>query len=135
MRHKFCVLLIGSLLACGSFSGCGSGSKLVQLRGVVTYAGKPIPLGKIVFTPDTNQGNSGAQGFAAIEAGKFDTAGRTGRGSMPGPVLVKIEGYSVAPANSDAWLGKPLFTKPYEQKLVISTGQTELAIEIPATHK
>lgn len=123
------------LLGAASLPGCGSGSPTVPLRGQVLHAGKPIPVGKIVFMPDTSKGNNGAQGFAAIEDGKFDTAARSGRGSMPGRIVVKIEGYHPAPTNSDAWLGKPLFAKPYEQALVISPGQGDLTIEIPASYK
>lgn len=115
--------------------GCGSANKAVDLQGEVSYAGKPIPLGKIVFTPDTSRGNSGPQGFAAIEQGKFNTTVRTGRGSVPGHVIVKIEGFETATAGSDGFLGKPLFEKPYEQAIEINAGQEALTISIPASHK
>lgn len=108
------------LLAVTLGTGCGSKSSQVPVRGEVRFRGSPIPLGKIVFSPDTTRGNSGPQGFAAIENGRFDTSAKTGRGSVPGPVVIKVEAYEASPLGGDAFLGKALFSKPYQQDLIIT---------------
>jgi hypothetical protein len=57
----------------------------------VTFDGKPVPAGQIVFEPDAGSDNSGAQGFAEIRDGKYDTRG--GTGVIGGPHRVRIAGF------------------------------------------
>src|SRR5690606_14257145 len=69
-------LLLASLLV-----GCGGGGPaLYDVSGAVTLDGKPVPFGRITFTPDLSKGNSGGPGYAGIVDGKFTTASATGRG-------------------------------------------------------
>ena len=58
-------------------AGCmgDPGPKRYRVSGEITFDGKPVPHGEIVFTPDSGQGNSGPQGIAIIQNGHFDTKG------------------------------------------------------------
>lgn len=63
-------LLVGAL----ALAGCGKEpANVVHVSGTVTFDGKPVPLGMIVFEPDPSKSNSGRQGHADIKDGKFDT--------------------------------------------------------------
>ena len=82
-------------------TGCGGdgGPKRFHLSGTVTFNGKPIPAGSIVFQPDTAKGNSGPQGVAEIRDGKYDTS--DGKGMIGGPHIVRITGFDRAAASED----------------------------------
>ena len=69
--------------------GCGPTS--AEISGTVTFDGKPIPRGRIYFSPDAARNNDGPQGFAEIRDGKYDTR-LNGRGASGGPTIVRIEG-------------------------------------------
>ena len=76
-----------------SLSGCGGGNVGYHASGVVNFDGKPIPMGKIYFTPDTSKKNVGATGFATIKNGAYNTASTDGKPQLGGPMIVKIEGF------------------------------------------
>jgi hypothetical protein len=73
-------------------AGCSSGDRTYQLSGAITYEGKPVPAGHIVFEPDTNASNTGGSGFAKIKDGHYDTSILDGRGIVGGPHVVRIYG-------------------------------------------
>ena len=81
-------------IAVATVAGCGNNGDPRQhnLSGTVTFAGKPIPAGSIVFEPDSAKGNSGPQGAADIRDGKYDTKA-TGKGTLGGPYIVRITGF------------------------------------------
>ncbi len=56
-------------------AGCGAGNepKTYHVSGTVTFAGKPVPVGTILFVPDAGKANRGPTGYAVIREGKFDT--------------------------------------------------------------
>ncbi|MGB9689681.1 hypothetical protein [Thermogutta sp.] len=82
-------LLIISVFTVG-FSGCSKGGpKTYHVSGTVTFDGKPVPAGSILFEPDQTKGNTGPAGFAKIKDGKFDTR-NNGRGTIGGPHVVRI---------------------------------------------
>jgi hypothetical protein len=81
-----CVVVAMSL----ALLGCG-GVRRVEVSGEVKFGGKPIPAGRIYFTPDSSKGNNGPQGFTAIKDGRFDTRDG-GQGATGGPTIVKIAG-------------------------------------------
>ncbi len=93
-RKQFAILLtsLGCLLSQSCGAG-GSSTKLFDVSGSVTHAGKPVPYGSILFVADTAEGNSGPQGVATIENGKFNTA-EAGRGVVGGAYTVIIKGRS-----------------------------------------
>lgn len=79
-----------------------------ELSGQATFAGKPIPFGRILLQPDTERGNQGPAGIADINDGQFHT--RTGKGHVGGPHLVKIiatDGTRPASADVDNSLFPP----------------------------
>ena len=73
-----------------------SGVERHKLSGKVTYQGKPVVKGSIIFEPDTAKGNSGPQGFAAIQDGSY-TTDKFGRGAISGPLIVRISGQIETP--------------------------------------
>src|SRR5262245_33681227 len=82
----------GTLLVMLLLTGCSSGERTYQLSGAVTYDGKPVPGGHIIFEPDTNAANNGGSGFAKIKDGHYDTTILDGRGTVGGPHVVRIYG-------------------------------------------
>ncbi|UUO07788.1 hypothetical protein M4951_05625 [Blastopirellula sp. J2-11] len=103
-----CLLLIGGI----ALPGCWSeSSDQIVISGEATYDGKPIPVGELIFTPDTKQGNKGPQGRAKIKDGKFTTAG-SGRDVVGGPYQVELKAFDgVAFEGRELVVeeGKPLF--------------------------
>jgi len=72
----------------GGSAGCG-GSKLVQVKGVVTLDGKPLSLATITFNPIEGAGRS-ASGLSD-EDGNFElTTLRTNDGAAPGEYKVTV---------------------------------------------
>ena len=98
-------------------AGCGSSdSSRFDLSGTVTYDGKPVPVGYMVFASDSAAGNAGPGAQADIRDGKFSTP--TGRGTIGGPHVVSIFGFDGKPyqmaEDGEAPpminpMGKPLF--------------------------
>ena len=125
------VLLVFCALAIAS-TGCDSkNSDRIDISGRVTYAGQPVPKGRIDFLPDPKQGGLGPAGYAMVVDGKFDTSS-AGRGPVPGPQLVRIAGFSDEAATIDEVShGKPLFDI-YETTIRIDAEQRALNFDIPA---
>ncbi|HBO43340.1 MAG TPA: hypothetical protein DD670_05285 [Planctomycetaceae bacterium] len=89
------VLRVFAILACGltPLAGCGGDkAERYSLTGQVTYQGKPVPAGHLVFEPDASKGNQGPQGFANIENGRYATD-QFGRGAVSGPLVVQITAF------------------------------------------
>ncbi len=82
-------LVLAGLVGC---LGCSPGERVYQLSGTITYAGKPVPAGHIIFEPDNNADNKGGPGFAKIKDGRYDTSILDGHGVMGGPHIVRIQG-------------------------------------------
>ena len=61
-----------------------------DVSGRVTFAGNPIPTGRVVFEPDTSRGGTGMTSIADIINGHYVT--RPGRGFGGGPCRVTIYG-------------------------------------------
>lgn len=114
-----------SWIICLAFVGCSGGDTQTRFRisGDVKYAGQPVPFGEILFTPSGAKGNSGAQGIANINGGKYDTAGSRAPGIAGGPTIIRVT------AHSDA-KGKLLVEYEYEADL--PKADSTLDIDIPA---
>jgi len=84
------VALFAMLLIGGSLVGCGGESDRYEVSGTVTFHGRPVPGGRILFVPDRGKGNAGTGSVAEIHEGKYRT--RTGKGSVGGPHQVTIYG-------------------------------------------
>lgn len=85
------LLLAALLLLVPGCSRAPDGPKRSTLSGVVTYGGKPVRGGRIVFSPDDKKGNSGPGAIAFIREGEYETP--PGHGVISGPHLVDILGY------------------------------------------
>lgn len=81
--------LTGLAVLCAA--GCGDGNDDRHLTGTVTFDGKPVAAGVIYFDPDGTKGHTGAQGYAIIKNGRFDTRDG-GRPISPGPLIARISG-------------------------------------------
>ena len=115
------------LMAC--VIGCGDdGIKRYRMYGTITFKGKPVPDGTIVFdSPDAGIGG----GFAPIKkGGEYDTE-IDGRGHLGGSVKVQITGFH-PPKNPGAWEDQiPLF-EPYMVTIDLPTKKSEMDFEVPA---
>lgn len=100
------LLLHGALLSV-ALAGCDRGPARYNVAGKVTFLGQPVPAGMIYFDADVTRNNNGAQGFAFIKDGAYNTAAQ-GKGSGGGPVVVRIQGYDGKSGN-DLPYGQPLF--------------------------
>lgn len=120
-------------LTCISAAACSKSEFNRQpISGQITYAGKPVESGFIVFEPDSEKGNRGPQGYASIVRGKYQTS-ETGKGTVGGPVKVKIVGLK-PPREASEDSGLPLF-EPYEIAIEIAANTTTLNFEVPLSSK
>lgn len=119
---------------CILFAGCNSGEQVYQLSGTITYKGKPVPSGMIIFEPDSGQGNSGAPGRSKIEDGKYDTASQEGHGIVGGPHVIRIigmDGGNKGSSSSEVGLPNMLFPE-YNAKVDLPKEDGVKDFEIPA---
>jgi hypothetical protein len=67
-------------------AGCGRDSaRLAPVSGRVTYQGRPLAGGTIVFTPNPERGGSGPMAYAEIQAdGSFTLRTQREFGAVPG---------------------------------------------------
>lgn len=114
MKIQTCPYAVGlALLLCIGLFGCDSGEKRYRLQGSVTFKGKPVPEGYIVFEPDSSQGNVGGPGRAKILDGKYDTGADENVGVLGGPHVVRIQGFDkkiTGESAQEVALPKSLFT-------------------------
>ena len=111
-------------------AGCGeSGPTRQRVSGKVTFDGKPVPAGQIVFEPDASAGNKGPAGSADISDGQYDTQA-AGIGTVGGAHLVRITGLEGKPTG-DARVN-PLFNT-YETKVDLGQGPATKDFDVPAS--
>ena len=107
--------------------GCGSGERTVHhVSGTVTFDGRPVPAGFVLFEPDVSAGNDGTQGFAEIQDGRFDTA-RRGRGVTGGAYIARLQGNAAAEGSDTmrAW--------QYEQTIDLPAADSRHDLAVPAS--
>lgn len=126
------------VIAASVLTGCYGGNESAtafHVSGQVQFDGKPLPAGKIYFTPDASRGNQGPQGTATIENGKYDTE-ETRFGIVGGPYIVRIEGYDgIQPPNDEDGMfpnGQVLF-RDYEIKLEFPQANHVEDLDIPSS--
>jgi len=118
--------------ACLGLTGCGeSDGPRNNVSGKVTFAGKPVPIGRIYFDPDLKKKNNGLQGYAEIKDGVYDTS-RTSRGTTGGAVIVRIEAFDGVPADGESPNGRPLFPH-YQTAVDLPKGKTTMDFDVPAS--
>jgi hypothetical protein len=119
------VFVVAALLGCGDGNG-------YRVSGKATFEGKPIPVGRIYFTPDAAQQNTGAAGYAAIKDGAYDTSAEGGMGVVAGPMIVKIEGSDGVRTDDEHPFGNQLFY-PYETKANLPKSSSTKDFDVPAS--
>jgi hypothetical protein len=128
-------LQIVPILSMLAMAGCGSGERIYHLQGKVTYEGKPVPQGYIVFEPDSSHGNTGAAARSKIEDGQYNTRATQGRGTIGGPHLIRIVGLNgkISQANEmeEESLPRPLFS-PYTLAIELPKQDSVMDFEIPS---
>jgi len=125
--------LLMMMFAAATFTmmGCGDGDvRNVHLSGKVTYDGKPVPHGVIVFTPDAKAGNTGPQGTAVIENGEYDTKAN-GKGVIGGAYDVMITGTATKPDPNDTETEVKALFPPFKTKKTLpeETGTLDFTVE------
>jgi len=120
-------MLCAALLATAGCSRPQAGPPRFAVRGQVTFDGKTVPAGRIVFEPDTAAGNTGPAGYGNIVAGRFTTYPRMG--VVGGPQVVRISGFDGVPTG-EMVEGKELFPE-YTTKVELPTKETTIDFEVP----
>ena len=119
-------------LLCAAAAGCGPrGPERFRVSGTVTHAGEPVRLGRVIFEPDVSRGNAGPQGFAPIENGRFDTASPHCKGTVGGPMLVRIDGFEMTGGEDAAASGRLLFPS-YEEVIDLPRAAVVRDFVVPA---
>lgn len=127
-RQRDALLLWALTAAC---AGCGTGGPdRFDVSGRVTFGGKAVPTGTIIFEPDAARGNDGPQGFAPIQDGVFNTA-RGGRGMVGGPHKVTVLGCDGVHVSETSPQGKPLF-EPYTTRTELPRKSVQVDYDVPA---
>ena len=110
-QNSLTILFLSSLSL--FLAGCSSGEQRYNLSGTVTYKGKPVASGYIMFEPDTTKGNKGGPGRANIVDGKYDTSAADSVGVLGGPHIIHLTGFDKSLTGATAGevaLPKSLFT-------------------------
>lgn len=126
-RVGIALMLVASLAGVSGCSGRPAGPPRFAVSGQVTFAGKPVPAGRIVFEPDTAAGNSGPAGYGNIVAGRFSTYPRMG--AVGGPHVVRISGFDGVPSG-ELVEGELLFAE-YTTKVELPAKAVSLDFDVP----
>jgi hypothetical protein len=110
--------------------GCSSQDKGFAVAGKVTFAGQPVPVGRIYFDPDPKTNPDSPQGFADIKDGHYDTA-QSGRGTPGGAFTVRIEGFDGRSTPAFVF-GQPLFNT-YQERVELPAANTQKDFHVPAS--
>ncbi len=112
------------------FSGCSKNkSGFYDVSGTVQLNGEDVPAGRIIFSPDRDKGNSGAQGLVEIAQGKIT---KVSRPVVGGPHWLEIQAYdSVAQEDVEGvlTLGKRLIPAQNVQ-VDLPRSDVELAVDV-----
>jgi len=112
-------------------SGSGDLPNTVRVQGSVTFQGQPLKMGMIMFEPDAFRGGTGAQGFATIVDGQFDTKAVGGQAASLGPCILRVTGGDGVGVEAFTPFGKMLFEE-FSSPVEIVEKMEPLVIEVPA---
>ena len=131
-RLRAAASLFPAALLLAGMSGCGTSPTptVYEVSGSVTFAGKPIPAGRVVFEPDTERGASGMVSIANITDGQYATRPRRGFGG--GPCRVTIYGSDGSlPAENPADHDNALFP-PWQTTVDLPQASSHKNFDVPA---
>lgn len=123
-RFPLALLIVASLVI-----GCGKkpdGPERFALSGKVTFAGAPVPIGTIRFSPNAAQGNQGPSASTTIRNGEYATY--SGRGAIGGPMIVMITGI-----DSDSLDSENTLFSQYRVEVDIPRESGEQDFDVPAS--
>ena len=105
-------LVTFGLLLLSLLGGCQRGPKIVPVRGTVTYQGKPLRTGSVIFQPAMGQP---ASGIIQSDGTFVLSTRKEGDGATVGPHKVKITCYESRPQvpGGEPMLGKLLIPDRY----------------------
>jgi hypothetical protein len=131
--RTICMVCGAAWVSLVSGLGCNpvaQGPPRYAIKGIVTFGGEPIPMGRIRFEPDPAAGKDGPVGVAEIKNGRYETGVRFG--AVGGPHLVVIEGFeSPGPQGlgpDEAY--KPLFPE-YSSSVVLPLATSTQNFDVP----
>jgi hypothetical protein len=108
-----------AVLALLSVLGCNGKPPMSQISGSVTFKGKPIPAGHVMFTPDVSISGGQIRMFMVTD-GIYDSKKDAEPGLLPGPYKVTIAGYD-GKRIPMFFQGKQIFNA-IEESLVVGPG-------------
>jgi len=118
----------GSLLGCG-----GDGITRHQVSGKVTYQGKDVEDGAVVFEPDASVGKLAPTSFARIENGRYQT--NPAESPTTGKYKLRVMGYDKTKMKQNPAPGeiidKPELFPEYTLSAEIPVPAGKLDIEVP----
>ncbi len=118
------------MMTAAVLAGCGdTGPTRLRVSGKVTFDGKPVPAGQIVFEPDSTANNKGPMGSAEITDGQYDTQ-TAGIGTVGGAHVARITGLSGRPTGNTTV--NPLFNT-YEVKVDLGQEPATKDFDVPAS--
>jgi hypothetical protein len=122
-------VLVGAALP-----GCGSsGPPRYELSGTVTYAGRPLAAGYILFAPDTSAGAQGPASQADIHDGRFLVPAE--KGVLGGPYIATVYGFDGVRSEENGIvnaLGKPIVSD-YRIAVELPRATSATNFDVPVT--
>jgi hypothetical protein len=120
---------------CLGLAGCeGDGLERHQVSGTVSYQGRPVEYGTIVFEPEASAGQIAPTSFARIESGKYQTE----RAESPttGRYNVRVMGFDKAKMKQNTppeeIIELPELFPAYSVSVEIPPPDDRLDIEVPS---
>jgi hypothetical protein len=122
---------IALMIVALAVTGCGkSGPDRIEITGTVTFKGKPVPAGNIVFDPDPKRGNDGPGAFAHIKQGRFDTRD-AGKGPIAGVYQAHVTGMDGVPG-PEMPQGHILFSQ-WTTDVEVDRSKTDFHFDVPVS--
>ena len=90
--------------------GCGpKGPVTHPISGTVLFDGEPVVDGMILFTPNSEKGNTGRQTAVVIVGGKFGMTSKSNLRLVQGPFFATLDAYSEPHPGTESDPRRPLF--------------------------
>ena len=110
--------------------GCGQeGPRRYRVAGTVHYQGQPVGAGRVIFEPDSDQGNAGPAAYADIRDGRYATL--DGLGTVGGPHIVRVICLSGEAEGAELAEGRMLCPE-YHTTVNLPQANHDFPIEVPA---
>jgi hypothetical protein len=125
----FCALAIVFFIS----GGCGGeGLDRERIQGTVTFEGKPVERGAVLFEPTQSVGTIAPTVYLRVQDGTFDTGDE---GPIPGKYKVIVGGYQTAKTHvdSDGVTHTAQLFNDYTFEVEIPPPGNTLHIEVPAS--